>query len=532
MNKVKEILHKTERGIGSQKAVLFLLGVYIVSLLSLLRANYSYIDDMGRAAYGYTGWEERFSRYLSTFSSYVLHAGKYLSDISPLPQIIAVCIMIFASTLLLYTVTGKKRYTIWELIAVIPMGLSPYFLECFSYKYDAPYMALSVLVSIVPILLIKKKNWIYVLGAFICSIAMCTSYQASSGIFPMIVVLLSFLGWNRGEKIADLGIFIVKSAVGYLLGILFYQFFLMKPAESYVSNSIASPKEIIKHYITYFELLYNDLKKIWLVFIGIICICFIICMIKSSRQKKIVAFFVSIFTITFELLYNDLKKIWLVFIGIICICFIICMIKSSRQKKIVAFFVSIFTITTMAFLSWGLYPALSTPLTAPRAMYGFCVFISLISLSVVSITKKQYLLKFVSLVLSWCFIIFSLTYGNALVEQEKYADFRIETVIQDLNNLEIFQLDSEKKIQITGTIGWAPIIRNKPQHYRILNRLVPITFQEKSFWGDYKLLHYYGVENLVRDTSIDLTVLDLPKVRDTMYHNIYADKNNVLIELK
>lgn len=485
MNKVKEILHKTERGIGSQKAVLFLLGVYIVSLLSLLRANYSYIDDMGRAAYGYTGWEERFSRYLSTFSSYVLHAGKYLSDISPLPQIIAVCIMIFASTLLLYTVTGKKRYTIWELIAVIPMGLSPYFLECFSYKYDAPYMALSVLVSIVPILLIKKKNWIYVLGAFICSIAMCTSYQASSGIFPMIVVLRSFLGWNRGEKIADLGIFIVKSAVGYLLGILFYQFFLMKPAESYVSNSIASPKEIIKHYITYFELLYNDLKKMWLVFIGIICICFIICMIKSSRQKKIVAFFVSIFT-----------------------------------------------ITTMAFLSWGLYPALSTPLTAPRAMYGFGVFISLISLSVVSITKKQYLLKFVSLVLSWCFIIFSLTYGNALVEQEKYADFRIETVIQDLNNLEIFQLDSEKKIQITGTIGWAPIIRNKPQHYRILNRLVPITFQEKSFWGDYKLLHYYGVENLVRDTSIDLTVLDLPKVRDTMYHNIYADKNNVLIELK
>lgn len=485
MNKVKEILHKTESVFDAKKTALLLFGVYIVSLLSLLRANYSYIDDMGRAAYGYTGWEERFSRYLSTFSSYVLHAGKYLSDISPLPQIIAVCVMISASMILLYIVTGEKKYTIWELIAVIPMGLSPYFLECFSYKYDAPYMALSVLVSIAPILLIKKKNWIYILGTFFSSIAMCTSYQASSGIFPMIVILLSFLCWNKGEKIADIGSFIVKSAAGYLLGILFYQFFLMKPAESYVSNSIASPKEIIKHYITYFELLYNDLKKIWLVFIGIICICFIICMIKSSRQKKIVAFFVSIFT-----------------------------------------------ITAMAFLSWGLYPALSTPLTAPRAMYGFGVFISLISLSVVSIIKKQYLLKFVSLVLSWCFIIFSLTYGNALAEQEKYADFRIETVIQDLNNLEIFQLDSEKKIQITGTIGWAPIIRNKPQHYRILNRLVPITFQEKSFWGDYKLLHYYGVENLVRDTSIDLTVLDLPKVRDTMYHNIYADKNNVLIELK
>lgn len=485
MNKIKEILHKTESRIGARKAVLFLLGVYIVSLLSLLRANYSYIDDMGRAAYGYTGWEERFSRYLSTFSSYVLHAGKYLSDISPLPQIIAVCIMISASIILLYIVTGKKKYTIWELIAIIPMGLSPYFLECFSYKYDAPYMALSVLVSIVPILLIKKKNWIYILGTFICSIAMCTSYQASSGIFPMIVVLLSFLGWNRGKKIADLGIFIVKSAVGYLLGILFYQFFLMKPAESYVSNSIASPKEIIKHYITYFELLFNDLKKIWLMFIGILCMCFIIYMIISSRQKKIVTFFVSVFT-----------------------------------------------VIVMALLSWGLYPALSTPLTAPRAMYGFGVFISLISLSAVSITKKQYLLKFVSLVLSWCFIIFSLTYGNALVEQEKYADFRIETVVQDLNDLEIFQLDSEKKIQVIGTIGWAPIIRNKPQNYRILNRLVPITFQEKSFWGDYKLLHYYGVKNITRDTSIDLTVVDLPKVRDTMYHNIYADKNNVLIELK
>lgn len=34
--------------------------------------------------------------------------------------------------------------------AVVPLGLSPWFLECFSYKFDSPYMALSVLASVIP----------------------------------------------------------------------------------------------------------------------------------------------------------------------------------------------------------------------------------------------------------------------------------------------------------------------------------------------------------------------------------------------
>ena len=62
--------------------------VYFIGIIAIIRANFYYIDDLGRSVEGYRGWEN-FSRYLSNFFSLFIHGGFYLTDISPLPQIIA-----------------------------------------------------------------------------------------------------------------------------------------------------------------------------------------------------------------------------------------------------------------------------------------------------------------------------------------------------------------------------------------------------------------------------------------------------------
>lgn len=64
--------------------------------------------------------------------------------------------------------------------------------------------------------------------------------------------------------------------------------------------------------------------------------------------------------------------------------------------------------------------------------------------------------KIVCACLCWCFFVFAFTYGNALAAQKNYTDFRVQLVIEDLNELEIMNTEEIKKIQLIGSIGQAP----------------------------------------------------------------------------
>ena len=132
----------------------------LLSISSILRADFKYVDDIGRTVNGYRGWSN-FSRYLSSFFSIFLHGDTYLTDISPLPQVLAIFVMGISSILLLHLFSNGKKITFWNILAVIPLTINPYFLECLSYKYDAPYMAISVLSSIVPFLFYKKNKVLF-----------------------------------------------------------------------------------------------------------------------------------------------------------------------------------------------------------------------------------------------------------------------------------------------------------------------------------------------------------------------------------
>ena len=45
--------------------------IYSISIIAIIRANFKYIDDLGRVAGGYAGWSN-FSRYTSSFLSTVI----------------------------------------------------------------------------------------------------------------------------------------------------------------------------------------------------------------------------------------------------------------------------------------------------------------------------------------------------------------------------------------------------------------------------------------------------------------------------
>lgn len=479
--------HFEKCSLGRAAVILFL--VYFIALFPVIRANYNYIDDSGRVFSGYAGWDD-FSRYLSNFLSSFIHCEDYLSDISPLPQIIAMLVLVLASVVVVRVFKGSgRRISLWDLISVLPLGLSPYFLENISYKFDAPYMALSVLASVVPLLFCEKKRLVYIGTVFLGILVVCMTYQAASGIFPMAVILLAFQKWCKKEKQGrEILTFVFDSVIAYVAALGIFSLFLMKPVDDYVSNDIASISNIFSNYQRYLSLVKSDFHPLW----GVLVLALVIWYIAMS-------------------------------------------VSNSKQSKAITFFLSVFVTIFSALLSFGIYPALAAPLTAPRAMYGVGAFIAFMGVGNIAEKDKRLPLRVVTIMIAWVFMTFAATYGNALAAQQEYEDFRREEVLSDLSDLEEFYgSDAIKTVQINGSVGYAPAIRETVSQYGILQRLVPIQFREKWSWGLQKFRDYYGLsEEIICNSGQYLEgYSDWPVLQETFYHTIYNIGNYFVIELK
>ena len=472
-----------------KRPLAWLFLIYLVGVSAILRADFNYADDLSRVVSGYKGWHY-FSRHLTVFLSGIIHADDYLTDISPLPQILALMLLALTGVIVLHVLGGKAKRPIAGLIALVPLALSPYFLECISYKYDAPYMAISIFAQVFPILFAPCGVIPYAVATILGMLATCTTYQAALGVFPMLVIAVALRRWNNGEAFKSVLRFALISGVSYAIGVLIFQQFILIPIDSYASTNPPPPGEFIPltlaNYRQYFSLIRSDFKHIW---------------------KWLLAF--------------------------LCAAFALCSTRDSKQNKVLAFLLSCVSVLAMLALCFGVYPFLTKPLFVPRGMYGFGVFIALIGAYVATSERRMVTGQLISLVLSWCFFVFAFTYGNALYNQKTYTDFRIHMVIDDLKNEHLLTQGEIKHVQLTGTIGYAPAVRNMPQDYQMLNRLVPINFADSHYEFAHRSFNdYYRLPVMRFDSSVDLSTYDLPLVVDNFYHTIYADDEHMLIELK
>lgn len=473
--------------------------IYLVGISAILLAGMHYADDIGRTERGYAVWAN-FSRYINEILSRFIHADNYLTNIAPLPQLMATFILAIASVMLLCVLVGKDRFRqpwikwIGVTVAVVPLGLSPYMLECLSYQYDAVYMALSVFFVVLPFVFRKRNFRLYLAAIVVGTFGVCMTYQAVIGVFPMMMVFVLINDWSekiigrdRSEKKEYAKKTIVALAV-FGLTLIVFQKFLMIPRDLYVSNSLPSLQdyipETVKHLGQYFGLLMSDFK-IW----------------------------------------------WLILAAIIMVIFVVLFVQKSKQNKVLAVVVSMIGILVMVVCTFLVYASLSAPLFAPRAMYAVGICLAIIFVYVVNNSQKI-ITKVPVWILVWCFFVFAFTYGNALAEQDEYRNMKIDMVMGDLIDLSVMQNDEMKIIQVSGDVGLSPIITHMPQDYQILNRLLASSFNEGLIWTTYELVYLSDMGKLRADMNVDLTKMDLPIVKDTAYYNIRADDSNILVEFK
>lgn len=159
--------------------------------------------------------------------------------------------------------------------------------------------------------------------------------------------------------------------------------------------------------------------------------------------------------------------------------------------------------------------------------------LALIGVYIVSDIYSKWIMKVLVMILAYCFVMFALTYGNALREQNEFRNSRVEMVLADLNKMPIMINGGEKIVQVDGEIGLSPVIRNTPiEDYRILYRLLISSFSGNIPWMAYRITEQRWLENIYWDTGVDLNEKELPLLEETMLYDIYGDKENILIKFK
>lgn len=468
--------------------ILVLFFLYFLALMPLFRANYNYSDDLGRTMLGFRTWDG-FSRFFSEYFSIVLHTDKMLSDISPFTQILASFILSISNTIMIFTISDNKKFSIFKVMAGLILGLYPCYLECLSYKFDAPYMAISILAMVLPFIFISKKNYIYALVTILSTILMTTTYQASSGIYIIMVLLLAYKKYVDNKNIKEIISFILISAVSYLIGLIIFRVFIMVPVNLYVSSSLLSIRNLIP------GVLFN-LKKF------------------------------------FGYTYHNFRPLWLAMMALINILFIINALFKKHNKKILLILVSVVLLFSINILSFGLYIVLEKTGIMARSMYGYGVMLSMISIYLVD--QKNFINKLVVTYTGYAFFVFALIYGNSIYEQVRYTEFRIINLINEINSIDKISAYSKKEIEIRNTIGHSPVIEKRDMP--LLKEMIPVNLAKRGTWElyylneyfklkDTKFIYHFESNNLFDETKMH-------KVISNDFEDIYNLDNKYVVILK
>ena len=440
------------------KAFLYGIALYGIALFALLRGDIYYMDDLNSSIIDLS-WNHN-SRYLGTFLLNDLSTfGKGALDMSPLLQVIAVCFVVISSMILLYLIRGKFDFI--GIVASLPLGLSPHFLQNLSYKFESLFMAMALFFAIVPFLF-KEKIRIFCAISVVSLICLFMCYQAANATYIILSLYFAFSAFFiKGRSFKESALFLGICAANLIIASLIYKLTINPIVPLGISDKTIA---LNSHFFI----------AVW---------------------ANLAEYATTIF--------NDFKQMaymWLIALN--CVLFVInATICANRPKIFVIFSATLFLALGFA-LSFGLYVVLEYPLFHPRAFYGFNALVAIIAIANISFASRidsnkilHYFSCTLAIITAYFLISFANIYGNALKKQDEYLDFRAKLLLQDLSD----KIPRGASITIDiSQIGTAPVTARFYSKYGAL-LLIPRLARQDDFWFNMKLRHLNAPYNFGND---------------------------------
>ena len=501
-----------------QKAFFFIFSITLFALSSLLIANVLYSDDFTRVTTGETLWNDN-GRPLSSFVSILLQLGQPLTDVSPLPQLLA-----FA----LYALSGiylAKLFEVNNFLLVTLCGtifsLNPFNLQNFTFVFDSFPMALAVLTSVLAAFItsitvgknLKKSDLIYSLGtAVLLLLSSLCLYQAATSVYIVIFLfyaLVQLLNQQNKYQIK----YVFKAALVLITSLVLYlpikNYFITNSYNLYHSETIyfsEAPRKIV-----------GNLNAFWQ-------------------------------TIKFQIGSNNIidNLLYVLLIATLSVVIIkaIYQIKDNHQRHKLLFFACLLSYLLLLMISpLGMMLVLKNPIFAPRTMMGFTTLVTVCCLVLAKLVltanfkKLRYCLAAFFCIMILAFANVSFTLGNVLYAQNIQDEIIATVLISDLgeivpklpislqhpilavvNSLEYTYGNTKayEKYPLLKDITWFYLKTNQIQFYTKLETL------------GFKFTRPHYEKHVYTSPDKKFVPTDKPVVTRPLY-NIYFENNDLLV---
>mgnify|MGYP000850035980 FL=1 len=475
-------------------SAIFIFIIYLVVNMNIGLAEFPYIDDIGRQLQGYSGFSEHYSRYVSEYFAHFISGGWRLTDSGLTTHVISAFILALASLILVFVLFPKNKMSLTTAFVSTIIGINPWFLEPLSFRFDNPFMSLSILFSVTPFVFWDNKK-LFATSSIIGIFLMCNSYQASSGIYIILTLTMLFLELIQGRRFREELFKVFISIVSYSIGIVLYRFqILIKPPIFADQAKIPSLLEIFKVFIMnakgYLENIFLQSSTIWIILAALAIVLLIISIIRFAKTRLFS-------TLTYII-------IWLI-LG------------------------SIF--------SYGTYLIFPVPyyLLRPRYEYGMGIFLAIILVvGLESFKESKFLLglkSFISGLLVFYFLSFSFVYTSSLKQQNEM--FKLQSIMLG-SSLNKYVNSYTNVIYVNRFLSNSPIFNNSSSVYPILNSLImPNTNVSWDMTMRFNSITNLNVDfKLVDISTIDFTNGEYTQLEETKIYNIYLQNNKLFVIMK
>lgn len=409
---------------------------YLIGYAAIFQANCLYKTDWSRASGfqgEFTNWRHS-GRIINDILTYLFNFSAVPQDISPLTQLLAMVFLTLTSVILTQVICHKITYR--ALLVSVVVGLCPYYLQVFSYVFDSVYYSLATLIAVIPFLFYRDNRAFYI-SSVVCLLWCLMSFQATISIYMIVVAYLFYRDYQE-NKVSVLHLS-AKMGITMLLFILTGVLYYAAVHLIYSGNSPALFQSEICKLSECGDLFVKNVKRATAGYFY-----------RHWKNTALGWAFVSIFA---AFIVFQIKQGW------------ISRRKAGKIVNVVAAVIVPFVL--LAFI--GLWTMFFTFIYwNARIWVGTGVCLAIMLLAMRNETNKYLRRTFytLSVIMVWGCVVFANRVGNLLDAQNKYVDFKIMTVSQDLSNTQV------KGIKFMPNTIHSPVVLVRAKEYPILTDLV------------------------------------------------------------
>ena len=479
--------------IYSKKCFISCLVILGVALIPIISSNVYYMDDLYRVVLGIKGWSGDARPFAEIFYNVLTLQSDIMPDLFPAPLILAVVFLCFVFSMLSERFSNGRD--ILFAFCICPLILNPLFSSNLHFKYDSPFMVLSVAFALLPFCFAFKRTVLYVLVTAAFVTLTLSTYQVSVNIFAVLTVVeFLYAATKGGFRVAVLRL--INRGVGFIVGYLVYSKIIipLTPVNKYFleySSAVGLNKsgvlKVLDNFTSSFSIFSNSQSMGFEIFVFCIVAAYVLAISN--------------------LLISNHKSISPIALAL---------------SSVLAFFMFVLLIPGVMIFS-------EQPLFFARGYIGFGGFVSamLIPLCWASVRVLRYIL-----VIPYVYMVgFVYAAHNAFKIENDHIEQTAMSIINDINN---GGHDDVKYIRVDGELKNSPGTDVIVTAYPLVKTILPKAFSYQYDGGLYviKRLGLPDVKYATNENAEAISNGCLPKLKRHYYDICFGTEDTAYVKFK